>query len=91
MAQFGTYLIATFSVLALWSIYAAAGPIGERPIAISDEAATSTALATTEVSVQNETTGVIDTLTTEIDLTTGGNETHIRQKRSCGCGCCCCR
>lgn len=51
----------------------------------------SSALETTEAPrpVLNETAAIIDTLTDG-----SSNETHIRQKRSCGCcggGCCCCR
>uniref|UniRef100_A0A914YA89 Uncharacterized protein n=1 Tax=Panagrolaimus superbus TaxID=310955 RepID=A0A914YA89_9BILA len=101
MAHFGTLIIATFSVLTLLSIYVTAGPIGDRSITTTTtnvvEDTTTTALATTNKgeTLSNE-TGIIDTLTTDnIDIV-GGNETHVRQKRSCGCCCCrpcccCCR
>jgi hypothetical protein len=91
MAKYCLFLIST---IAIWSIYVSAGPIGDRPtttIATSDlESSEATTLASTsEVAIRNE-TGVIDTLTTETEIeVAGGNETHIRQKRSCGC--CCCR
>uniref|UniRef100_A0AC34F1V5 Uncharacterized protein n=1 Tax=Panagrolaimus sp. ES5 TaxID=591445 RepID=A0AC34F1V5_9BILA len=85
MAQFGTLIIATFSVLTLLSIYVTAGPIGDRsttPSTTNPVVEDTTILATTkEVALANE-TGIVDTLTTEIDIV-GGNETHIRQKRSC--------
>lgn len=91
---FGSILIAA----ACFGI-AFAVPIGQR-----DEKATTTseASATTLDSSTDELSttamAVVDTLNTGdetavIDETgvdvAGGNETHIRQKRSCGC--CCCR
>jgi hypothetical protein len=90
MAKFGIFLIAIFSVVTFLNIYVSGGPIGDRSTTtttVAEENATVAVLATTEIALINE-TGVIDTLTTEIDVA-GGNETHIRQKRSCGC--CCCR
>uniref|UniRef100_A0AC35G9W3 Uncharacterized protein n=1 Tax=Panagrolaimus sp. PS1159 TaxID=55785 RepID=A0AC35G9W3_9BILA len=90
MAKFGIFLITIFSVITFLNIYVSGGPIGDRSTTtttVAEGNATVAVLATTEIALVNE-TGVIDTLTTEIDVA-GGNETHIRQKRSCGC--CCCR
>uniref|UniRef100_A0A914YST9 Uncharacterized protein n=1 Tax=Panagrolaimus superbus TaxID=310955 RepID=A0A914YST9_9BILA len=84
---FGTIFIAA----ACFGI-AFAGPLGQR-----DEKATTTTTpveAATVGSNELATTSmaIVDTLNT-VDETglevAGGNETHIRQKRSCGC--CCCR
>lgn len=92
---FGSILVAA----ACFGI-AFAGPIGQR----DDKVATvdiSTTSSVASGSGESTTTavGVVDTLNVvdetgiatvdESGLEAAGNETHIRQKRSCGC--CCCR